>query len=70
MNIPKVIELALAKTIRQYAQMGEGVTVRVLVYCTPETSLAELKKRALAQLIVQLDSVVAGKQHISADIAA
>jgi hypothetical protein len=28
MNVPKAIELAMAETIRKYAEMGEGVTIR------------------------------------------
>ena len=28
MNVPKAIELAMSKVIRQYAEIGEGVTIR------------------------------------------
>lgn len=28
MNVPKAFEIALAKTIREYAEIGEGVTIR------------------------------------------
>jgi hypothetical protein len=48
--------------------LGEGVTVRVLVYCTPGTTLAELKTRALAQLIQQVEAVQNGKRYVTADI--
>ena len=45
MNVPKAIELAMAKIIRQYAEIGEGVTIRAWQSLAADGSWDEEKDR-------------------------
>ena len=53
MNVPKAIELAIAEIIREYAEIGEGVTIRVWQSLASDGSWAENPDRTFPMIDVR-----------------